>query len=254
VASGVRPHRGGHRRARVRPRWARRGRVARVAGPAQDRAPRAAPPSRHAARRSEAAREARSPSSRPKLARTRRRIWCRAKQVRGCRVLAARLDGLDPDGCARGGHATRSAAVGIILLGSAVDGKVSLGRGRLQGPDEALPGRRLVQEIAKMVGGGEAAARTAQAGGQGRRGSSTSPRRRSRAWWSDGAGVPRAPAHGHHPHHVPDGTAIPPSGDARHRRGRALVESRATRTIRQPRFLCVRGTPRARSSATRRGC
>jgi alanyl-tRNA synthetase len=78
-----------------------------------------------------------------------------AKQVAGVPVLAARLDGLDPDGLRAVVDTLRDRLPsGIILLGSAVDGKVSLVAAVSKDLMKRFPAGRLVQEIAKMVGGG----------------------------------------------------------------------------------------------------
>jgi alanyl-tRNA synthetase len=78
-----------------------------------------------------------------------------AKQVAGVPVLAARLDGLDPDGLRAVVDTLRvRLPSGIILLGSAVDGKVSLVAAVSKDLMKRFPAGRLVQEIAKMVGGG----------------------------------------------------------------------------------------------------
>ena len=78
-----------------------------------------------------------------------------AKQVAWVPVLAARLDGLDPDGLRAVVDTLRDRLPsGIILLGSAVDGKVSLVAAVSKDLMKRFPAGRLVQEIAKMVGGG----------------------------------------------------------------------------------------------------
>ncbi|MFI5328075.1 MAG: alanine--tRNA ligase, partial [Candidatus Rokuibacteriota bacterium] len=78
-----------------------------------------------------------------------------AKQVAGVPLLAARLDGLDPDGLRAVVDTLRDRLPsGIILLGSAQDGKVSLVAAVSKDLMKRFPAGRLVQEIAKMVGGG----------------------------------------------------------------------------------------------------
>ncbi|HEY7434020.1 MAG TPA: DHHA1 domain-containing protein, partial [Methylomirabilota bacterium] len=91
-----------------------------------------------------------------KLARTQAQdLVAAAKQVAGVPVLAARLDGLDPDGLRAVVDTLRDRLPsGIILLGSAVDGKVSLVAAVSKDLTKRFPAGRLVQEIAKMVGGG----------------------------------------------------------------------------------------------------
>ena len=78
-----------------------------------------------------------------------------AKQVAGVPVLVTRLDGLDPDGLRAVVDMLRDRLpTGIILLGSATDGKVSLVAAVSKDLTKRFPAGRLVQEIAKMVGGG----------------------------------------------------------------------------------------------------
>jgi alanyl-tRNA synthetase len=78
-----------------------------------------------------------------------------AKQVAGVPVLAARLDGLDPDGLRSVVDTLRNRLPsGIIVLGSAADDKVSLVAAVSKDLMKRFPAGRLVQEIAKMVGGG----------------------------------------------------------------------------------------------------
>jgi len=78
-----------------------------------------------------------------------------AKQVAGVAVLAARLDGLDPDGLRSVVDTLRDRLPsGVIVLGSAVDGKVNLVAAVSRDLTKRFPAGRLVQEIAKMVGGG----------------------------------------------------------------------------------------------------
>ena len=78
-----------------------------------------------------------------------------AREVAGVPVLAARLDGLDPDGLRSVVDTLRDRlASGIIVLGSAVDGKVSLVAAVSKDLMKRFPAGRLVQEVAKLVGGG----------------------------------------------------------------------------------------------------
>ena len=91
-----------------------------------------------------------------KLARTQAQdLAAGARQVAGVPVLAARLDGLDPDAL-RGVVDTLRDRLpsGIIVLGSAAEGKVSLVAAVSKDLMKRFPAGRLVQEIAKMVGGG----------------------------------------------------------------------------------------------------
>jgi alanyl-tRNA synthetase len=91
-----------------------------------------------------------------KLARTQAQdLVTAAKPVAGVTVLAARLDGLDPDGLRSVVDTLRDRLPsGIIALGSAVDGKVNLVAAVSKDLTKRFPAGRLVQEIAKMVGGG----------------------------------------------------------------------------------------------------
>jgi alanyl-tRNA synthetase len=78
-----------------------------------------------------------------------------AREVAGVPVLAARLDGLDPDGLRSVVDTLRDRLPsGVIVLGSAVDGKVSLVAAVSKDLTKRFPAGRLVQEVAKMVGGG----------------------------------------------------------------------------------------------------
>jgi alanyl-tRNA synthetase len=78
-----------------------------------------------------------------------------AKQVAGVVLLDARLDGLDPDGLRAVVDTLRDRVPsGIILLGSAVDGKVNLVASVSKDLTKRFPAGRLVQEVAKIVGGG----------------------------------------------------------------------------------------------------
>jgi alanyl-tRNA synthetase len=78
-----------------------------------------------------------------------------AKQVAGVAVLAARLDGLDPDGLRSVVDMLRDRmGPGIICLGSAVDGKVNLIAAVSKELSAKYPAGKLIQEIAKQVGGG----------------------------------------------------------------------------------------------------
>jgi len=91
-----------------------------------------------------------------RLARTRaQELVSAATQVAGVPVLAARLDGLDPDGLRSVVDTLRERlASGVICLGSAIDGRVNLVASVSKDLSGRFPAGRLVQEIAKMVGGG----------------------------------------------------------------------------------------------------
>jgi alanyl-tRNA synthetase len=78
-----------------------------------------------------------------------------AREVAGVAVVVARLDGLDPDALRAMADAVRERLrSGVVCLGSATDGKVSL----VSAVTKDLTGRfhagKLVQEVAKAVGGG----------------------------------------------------------------------------------------------------
>jgi alanyl-tRNA synthetase len=78
-----------------------------------------------------------------------------AREVAGVPVLAARLDGLDPDGLRSVMDTLRDRLPsGVIVLGSAVDGKVSLVAAVSKDLMKRFPAGRLVQEVARLVGGG----------------------------------------------------------------------------------------------------
>jgi alanyl-tRNA synthetase len=91
-----------------------------------------------------------------KLARTQAQdLVSSAREVAGVPVLAARLDGLDPDGLRSVMDTLRDRLPsGVILLGSGVDGKVSLVAAVSKDLMKRFPAGRLVQDVAKMVGGG----------------------------------------------------------------------------------------------------
>jgi alanyl-tRNA synthetase len=78
-----------------------------------------------------------------------------ATEVAGVPVLAARLDGLDPDGLRSVLDTLRERLPSaVIVLGSATEGKVSLVAASSKDLTKRFPAGRLVQEIAKIVGGG----------------------------------------------------------------------------------------------------
>ena len=91
-----------------------------------------------------------------KLARTQAHdLVTAAKPVAGVTVLVPRLRGLDPDALRSVVDTLRDRLPsGIIVLGSAVDGKVNLVAAVSKDLTKRFPAGRLVQEIAKMVGGG----------------------------------------------------------------------------------------------------
>jgi alanyl-tRNA synthetase len=78
-----------------------------------------------------------------------------AREVAGVPVLAARLDGLDFDGLRSVIDTLRDRmGSGVICLGSAVDGKVNLVASVSKDLTRRFPAGKLLQEIAKIVGGG----------------------------------------------------------------------------------------------------
>jgi alanyl-tRNA synthetase len=78
-----------------------------------------------------------------------------ARQVAGVPVLAARLDGLDPEGLRAVVDTMRERlGSGVICLGAVTDGKVNLVASVSKDLTKRFPAGKLVQEVAKMVGGG----------------------------------------------------------------------------------------------------
>ncbi len=78
-----------------------------------------------------------------------------ARPVAGVPVLAARLDGLDPDGLRSVMDVLRGRLPqGVIFVGSATDGKVNLIASVSKDLTARVPAGKLIQEVAKVVGGG----------------------------------------------------------------------------------------------------
>ena len=78
-----------------------------------------------------------------------------AREVEGVPVLAARLDGLDPDGLRSVMDVLRDRLPqGVIFVGSAADGKVNLIASVSKDLTGRVPAGKLIQEVAKVVGGG----------------------------------------------------------------------------------------------------
>ena len=78
-----------------------------------------------------------------------------AVEIAGVPVIAARLDGLDPDGLRSVVDTLRERLPsGVICLGAVVDGKVNLVASVSKDLSGRFPAGRLVQEVAKIVGGG----------------------------------------------------------------------------------------------------
>jgi alanyl-tRNA synthetase len=77
-----------------------------------------------------------------------------ARQVAGVPVIAARLDGLDPEGLRSVVDTLRErVGSGVICLGSVVDGKVNLVASVSKDLTKRFQAGRLVQEVAAAVGG-----------------------------------------------------------------------------------------------------
>jgi alanyl-tRNA synthetase len=78
-----------------------------------------------------------------------------AREVAGVPVLAARIDGLDPDGLRSVVDMLRERlGSGVICVGSVVDGKVNLVASVSKELTGRFPAGKLVQDVAKQVGGG----------------------------------------------------------------------------------------------------
>jgi alanyl-tRNA synthetase len=78
-----------------------------------------------------------------------------AREVAGVATIAARLDGLDPEGLRSVVDTLRDRlGSGIICLGSVADGKVSLVASVSKDLTKRFQAGKLVQEVAKLVGGG----------------------------------------------------------------------------------------------------
>ena len=78
-----------------------------------------------------------------------------AKEVAGVPVVAARVDGLDPEGLRSVVDTLRDRlGSGVICLGSVVDGRVNFVASVSKDLTKRFPAGKLVQEVAKLVGGG----------------------------------------------------------------------------------------------------
>lgn len=78
-----------------------------------------------------------------------------ARQVNGVAVIAGRIDGLDADGLRSVADTLRNRlGSGVVCVGSVVDGKVNLIAAVTKDLTARFPAGRLVQEVAKAVGGG----------------------------------------------------------------------------------------------------
>ncbi|MBM4442188.1 MAG: alanine--tRNA ligase [Candidatus Rokubacteria bacterium] len=91
-----------------------------------------------------------------KLARSRADdLVASARQVNGVAVIAARVDGLDADGLRAVADRLRERlGSGVVCVGGAVDGKVNLVAAVTKDLTKRFPAGKLVQEVAKAVGGG----------------------------------------------------------------------------------------------------
>jgi alanyl-tRNA synthetase len=78
-----------------------------------------------------------------------------ARQVNGVAVIAGRIDGLDPDGLRAVADTLRNRlGSGIVCVGSVVDGKVNLIAAVTKDLTSRFQAGKLIQEVAKAVGGG----------------------------------------------------------------------------------------------------
>jgi len=78
-----------------------------------------------------------------------------AREVNGVAVIAGRIDGLDPDGLRSVADTLRNRlGSGVVCVGSVVDGKVNLIAAVTKDLTARFQAGRLVQEVAKAVGGG----------------------------------------------------------------------------------------------------
>jgi alanyl-tRNA synthetase len=91
-----------------------------------------------------------------------------ARQVNGVAVVAGRIDGLDADGLRAVADRLRERlGSGIVLVGSVMDGKVNLVSAVTKDLTKRFHAGKLVQEIARAVGGsGGGRPDLAQAGGK----------------------------------------------------------------------------------------
>jgi alanyl-tRNA synthetase len=91
-----------------------------------------------------------------------------ARQVNGVAVVAARLDGLDADGLRAVVDTVRDRlGSGVVCVGSVADGKIGLVLAVTKDLTRRYHAGRLIQEVAKAVGGGGGGRpELAQAGGK----------------------------------------------------------------------------------------
>jgi alanyl-tRNA synthetase len=94
-------------------------------------------------------------------------ILAGAREVNGIAVVAGRIDGLDAEALRGVVDTIRDRlGSGVVCVGSVVDGKVSLVAAVTKDLKKRVQAGRIVQEVAKVVGGGDQAADLAQAGGR----------------------------------------------------------------------------------------
>src|SRR6267142_268447 len=78
-----------------------------------------------------------------------------ARQINGVAVIAGRIDGLDADGLRSVADTLRTRlGSGVVCVGSVLDGKVNLTAAVTKDLTSRFPAGKLVQEVAKAVGGG----------------------------------------------------------------------------------------------------
>jgi alanyl-tRNA synthetase len=78
-----------------------------------------------------------------------------ARQVNGIAVIAGRIDGLDADSLRAVADTLRNRlGSGVVCVGSVVDGKVNLIAAVTKDLTSRFPAGKLIQELAKVVGGG----------------------------------------------------------------------------------------------------
>jgi len=78
-----------------------------------------------------------------------------ARQVNGVAVIAGRIDGLDADGLRSVADTLRTRlGSGVVCVGSVLDGKVNLIAAVTKDLTARFPAGKLIQEVAKAVGGG----------------------------------------------------------------------------------------------------
>jgi alanyl-tRNA synthetase len=78
-----------------------------------------------------------------------------ARQINGVAVIAGRIDGLDADGLRSVADTLRTRlGSGVVCVGSVLDGKVNLIAAVTKDLTSRFPAGKLIQEVAKAVGGG----------------------------------------------------------------------------------------------------